>query len=106
MAMSLSELVEQLQDLLETYPDAQVALAHQPSWPFEYTISQVAAVSMDENGDTYDEYLQEKEEHDVEDCDECDIPEEFKADKTIVYIAEGGQTRYLPGGVASELGWR
>jgi hypothetical protein len=45
--------VGQLRELLEDYPDeAEVRMACQPSWPFEYSIAGVVALSeMKERGD-------------------------------------------------------
>jgi hypothetical protein len=64
--MTVAELI----DILEGMdPDMEVRFASQPSWPFEYSISDI-------------------------------YPTE-----NVVYLAEGEQIGYLPGEVASELGW-
>lgn len=87
--MRIEELIEELQDLAEQYPDAEVRIAHQPSWPLQYTISEV--VASEGNYDEEDGYDEEQTEDDV------------------IYIAEGSQVRdnpYLPSSVSYELGWK
>lgn len=74
--MLISELIEQLIDIQSTYPDAEVRLAMQPAWPFEYSIHSVTEV---------------KEEKDTPDRDEDSDPD------VIVYLSEGVQLGYLPG---------
>ena len=91
--MTVGELLELLEDFPE---DAEVRLAHQPSWPFEYSIETVAdsageQTSCSECGIDWDE-------HDEECCDE--------KRPDVVYIAEGEQIGYLPGAAARALGWK
>lgn len=75
--MLLSELIEQLMDIHSTHPDAEVRLAVQPSWPFEYSIHSVAPVSLeDDQGE--------------------EVP--------VVYLSEGVQLGYLPG-AAKDAVW-
>ena len=80
--MRVAELIALLEDMPE---DAEVRLAQQPSWPFEYSIGGVVMVGPDAGTEDEDE----------------DAPEE-----NVVYIAESGQLGYLPGAVSRELGWR
>ena len=83
MGLTVGELIEHLQDF---YEDAQIRLASQPSYPFEYTLHYDAPVVGVEF--------------------ELDPDEgEDGGDGFIVYIVEGTQTRYLPGDVRSEIGW-
>lgn len=85
-------IVEELMALLEEMdPEAEVRLASQPAWPFEWTISTVVEVE------------DSKIEGDQE------TGEEFWRETgagRIVYIAEGQQLGYLPGYVSDQLGWR
>lgn len=80
--MLISELIEQLLDIQADHPDAEVRLAMQPSWPFEYSIHQVVAV----------------EEGDTPDRDEGSDPD------VIVYLSEGVQLGYLPE-AAKDVAW-
>tara|TARA_R100000951_G_scaffold50728_2_gene42802 strand:+ start:16885 stop:17133 length:249 start_codon:yes stop_codon:yes gene_type:complete len=82
--MNVTELIERLQYVAEVNPDAEVRLASQPNWPFEWSISNVLEVDLG-----------------VEDEDGCSSGQEG----TIVYIAEGSQLGYLPGVAKDELGW-
>ncbi len=78
--MTVAELMEELEDV---DPDAEVRLAMQPSWPFEYAIGRIAQVSAPE-----DESARKDEEPQV------------------VYLSEGNQLGYLPGYVSEDLGWK
>lgn len=73
MAMTVGELLNILEDLPE---DAEVRLAMQPSYPFEYSIGDVVTVAP-----------------------------EYDNDPGRVYLAEGRQLNYLPGDARAELGW-
>jgi hypothetical protein len=76
--MTVQELMRELEGC---EPDAEVRIAQQPSWPFEYSISQVVeAKPVDESDD-----------------DDSD---------PVVYIAEGMQLAYLPAEASMVLGWR
>ena len=82
--MTIAELIEALQEFAEEHGEnTEVRLAQQPSWPFEYSIDEVVAVSSDSADEDEDE-----------------------TEKPIVYIGEGRQLGYLPGIVSRELGWR
>jgi hypothetical protein len=81
--MKVAELIELLQGLPD---DAEVRIAQQPSWPFEYSITGAVIVG---GGFTEDE-------------DE----DEAASSEPVVYLAEGSQLGYLPGNVSRELGWR
>lgn len=93
MTMTVGELKELLQYLDD---DMEVRLAHQPSWPFEYSIRE--GIVVDVNGCDPDELP----ETDMEGSRFVDEHEE----KEILYLAEGRQLGYLPGVVTSALGWR
>ena len=67
--MTVEELAEELDQF---DPGAEVRMAQQPAWPFEYSVSEL--VASDDGG--------------------------------VVYIVEADQLGYLPGEVATALGWR
>ena len=82
--MTIRELIDQLTDIVEELGSdrAEVRLAHQPSWPFEYSIGEVAVVRENE--------------------DEDELEDELEA---VVYIGEHSQIGYLPGVATRALGW-
>lgn len=85
MKLTVRDLIEMLEDMPE---HAEVRLATQPRWPFEYSIDVVTMVDL--GADQDDEARDMREE-----------PSE-----PIVYIAEGTQLGYLPGAAARELVWK
>lgn len=72
--MNVSQLIERLQDL---DPNSEVLLAHQPSWPLQFTVAGVAA-SDDIAGES------ECDDHGHYSCDDCASQE-----PGVVYIVEG-----------------
>lgn len=106
--MTVGELIEQLQDLIdceEASPDAEVRLAVQPGWPFEHALGRVVVPAPR--------------------CGECDVEsglahgdgcpdgpglvggsagDDDETAKT-VYLGEAGQLGYLPSTVREALGW-
>lgn len=80
--MTIGEMIEQLEMIADEYgSDVEVRLATQPNWPFEYSITDTIVATADIDFD-----------EDEEDEDEEPMP-------NIVYIGEGRQIGYLPGGV-------
>jgi hypothetical protein len=74
--MTLRDLIDELEDLAEDFgDDADVRLAIQPRWAFEYSIREVAGVDA--------------------------RPDE----PAVIYIGEGNQLGYLPQRAAVALGW-
>lgn len=75
---TLGSLIEDLQQLVWQGVDENtpVKLATQPSYPFEYEVGEVVAVTLGED------------------------------DQEFVYISEGENQQYLAGAVAAELGWK
>jgi hypothetical protein len=70
--------VEQLLEELEGCdPDAEVRIAQQPAWPFEYALDHNQAV----------------------------VTVELDPGQPVVYLVEGQQLGYLPGQAADQLGW-
>ena len=100
--MKIAELIERLTELAEDFPDAEVRLAIQPSWPFEYSIENV--VGPYELGEAARERaLDRGREYDPEDVD--DDPEDVDDEEPlVVYLAEGGQLGYLSG-AAKTAAW-
>ncbi len=81
--MTVAELIQELEQM---NPDAEVRIASQPEWPFEYSIEQIREIHQ------YD----------------CNPSEPFPMDEdeeSIVYIAEGRQLAYLNSSVAANIGW-
>jgi hypothetical protein len=70
-------VVELIEELEACDPDAEVRLAQQPAWPFEYAIDRDHAAVQVRSGD----------------------------DEPVVYIGEGAQLGYLPEGVRQQFGW-
>ena len=89
--MKVAELMEMLEGLPE---DAEVRLAQQPNWPFEYSLADAVLVGPTARPPGYQPDPDEDE-------DEDDHPEE-----NVVYLVEGTQLGYLPGAAAREMGWR
>ena len=104
--MNVAELIEELEYM---DPEAEVRLAFQPSWPFQYTIARVEQV-------------------DNPDGEPCPDPQDYRNDadydedytawltmqpdqpdgQAVVYLAEGGQLHsapYLPSAAADAIGW-
>ena len=85
--MKIDACIEELEQYRKQYPDAEIRLASQPSWPFEYSVH-IAQDIYDEGEDEearkygggyFDSYNGE------------DSPQH------ILYLVEGRQLRYLPG---------
>jgi hypothetical protein len=70
-------VVELIEELEACDPDAEVRLAQQPAWPFEYAIDPGNAAVQVQSSD----------------------------DEPVVYIGEGVQLGYLPEPVRQRLGW-
>ena len=83
--MQVRDLIEILEQFDE---EAEVFIAEQPGWPFEYAIDDVVEVTPE-----FDE-----DESPPDDYDE-NAPNP-------VYIVEGNQLRYLPGYASEQIGWR
>jgi len=79
--MTISELIYELQRMPQ---DAEIRLAMQPAWPFEYSIGGVVLVSSNES-EGFDDREHEEE--------------------AIVYLSEGSQIGYLSDEAREELGW-
>ncbi len=92
--MTLRDLIDSLTELAEEHgDDVEVRLAHQPNWPLEYAIGEVAAAGPDADEDEDDDEDGEPEAADDDDAE------------TVIYIGEGQQLGYLGGAASRALGW-
>jgi hypothetical protein len=108
MSMTVRELMEMLQDMDQ---DAEVRLAHQPQWAFEYSVDQVIQVEAPRivTCAEFDEMSKEAQEQVEAEADEGEcilLDEHQEIPATVVYIGEGHQIGYLPRQASRELGWR
>ena len=76
--MTAAELIELLENV---DPNAEVRLATQPQWPFEYSVGRALAT------------------------DDLDTEQAGPDEENVVWLAAGSQSRYLPGHVA-EAAWQ
>lgn len=101
--------VQDLLDLLDGVdPDTEVRLAHQPSWPFEYSIGTVELVGAnDAEIEEAENALARARDLTPEERETARAElDRLSADnQQIVYIAEGSQLGYLPGSATEALGW-
>ena len=91
--------IGELKDLIEGYEDdVEIRWAAQPSWPFEYSISDAQVVEVADD---------ECEECGGEGCETCHGTGFTTPELTtpIVYLVEGQQLAYLPGVVSRAIGW-
>jgi len=79
--MTVSELMDILAD---ADPDAEVRIAEQPRWAFEYELRDAQIVS-----------YPEEETIDSEDGDDFTLDKNHKSGQQIVYLEEGTQLCYL-----------
>jgi len=91
--MKVSQLIEMLEQMPE---DAEVMLAQQPNWPFEYSLGDVVMVGPDADNQQPRSMTRRARDEDEDD----------RPDENIVYLVEGSQTRYLPGFACNAIGWR
>jgi len=103
--MNIQNLIETLQEIAQENPDAEVRIAHQPSWPFEYSVGDI--VACDSEGADPEELEHAREAA----ADGCETAAQYLADaksrdtSNTVYIGEGSQLGYLPGVAARALSW-
>lgn len=121
--------VSELRRILEgVEDDVEVRLAHQPHWPFEYSISTAAVTDPRENlgvewyGDT--EHEEDRAWHIVDNSEdpgddehwvegpyetqaeaELNLERKFEEHIPVLYLAEGLQLGYLPGEARKAIGW-
>lgn len=126
VAMNVEQLIERLQGC---EPETEVRLAMQPSWPFEYSVSDVQKYDpndlyeivmgdynegqsgwyvikeawMDEDGDGPMGPYETTEL--AEEAMRKEQASEGSSDSPVVYLSEGSQLGYLPGDVREMLCW-
>lgn len=115
--MTVQELMNELENV---DPDAEVRIAQQPQWPFEYDITSVTEVKPEELYEVClgDDGWQVEDGDDIlQDGFSCDADAQTwlkdyigrehggKCDG-VVYIAEGRQIGYLPSIASRAVGWR
>ena len=106
-AMTVQQLIEALSDF---DPEAEVRLATQPNYPFEYEVSEVASLEdapqvCEDCGSENVKLSDDGKERACLDCESCQTGDDLANDK-IVYLGEGRQLGYLPGRAARALGWK
>lgn len=114
--MTLQELIYQLQELQAEAGDrdVEVRMAQQPRWAFEYSISDVVLVGAPDRVVTraeFDAMSEDEQERVMAQADEEDgtvvlLDEGETLPEPVVYLGEGSQLGYLPGGASRALGWR
>ena len=103
--MNIRNIIDELEYLASCHgDDTEVRFASQPSWPFEYSISDVIAMTVDmresrARAEMLDEGMSPEEVNENIDY------EEIERDGNVVYLVEGSQLGYLPGDVKDEIGW-
>jgi hypothetical protein len=110
--------VQELINELESFErDAQVRIAQQPHWPFEYSVGEVVEANPSEAYDLVrdgdDWYVLENGEETAgpfQTVGEAERALEAELNRngppeTVVYIGEGRQLAYLSGAARQALGW-
>jgi hypothetical protein len=96
--MTLSELINELTELMEEHGDIEVRTATQPNWPFEHHIAQIKVHSEIEEQleeakrDLRNAGDEEEREAIQEAIKELEYDEEYSR---ICYIVEGSQIGYV-----------
>ncbi len=103
--MNIAELINELEDMRDVVgDDAEVRYASQPSWPFEYSISNIITMTNEMREEHARAELRE------EGLSEGEINERLEGapeldEENVIYLAEGSQLGYLPEDAKNELGW-
>lgn len=105
-----------LQAVLAEMPEgAEVRIASQPQWPFEYSLGQVghADVKPFPSDEELEAMSEEEQERFEEACDRGEYAERAMSpwdpdwpEDGVVYIGEGTQLGYLPACGSRAVGWR
>ena len=89
--MNITELIERLQDIAEDHPNAEIALAVQPSYPLRESLRGVAFAGDETLCDLHDE--QDHDDRDAERdpfaCEACQ-----KLQETVWLVSGGQSSRY------------
>lgn len=119
----IDALTQACQEADVALEDIEVRIAHQPSWPFEYSISEYTDIKVaDPVGDVYvvpqpDGWVIEDNSEDEPKCKLGPFDTREEAEEAIVnernsrteplaiYLAEGNQIGYLPSHARQAIGW-
>lgn len=106
-------LKEDLIALLEDMPDGtDIRVAHQPSWPFEYSIDNgpTIAVLDEDNMPESDDLPEDFDGEDIACWYERQAIEagedKYIYKRPVAWLPEGSQLGHLPGAATRSLGWR
>jgi hypothetical protein len=105
--MTIDTLIEELEYLKDICKDGgltEIRFAQQPSWPFEYSISNVIAMTQQMREDSARAEMREEGMTEEEINENIDF-DEINGTEDVVYLVEGSQLGYLPGEVKEEIGW-
>jgi hypothetical protein len=103
--MNIVELINELEYMKDIAgEDAEVRFASQPGWPFEYSISNIIAMTNEMREENARAELQDEGLSEEEINKELEGAPELEGEN-VIYLAEGTQLGYLPGDVKNELGW-
>ena len=111
--MNIKDLIEQLEEIAELAPNAEVRYASQPSYPFENSIREVLSWDKETMIDMEMENIQQAIEEDGAEPMSYEDKKALAKDNLehgggcdpVVYLAEGSQIGYLPEGPTEALGW-
>lgn len=92
--MTVEELLNELSELPRC---AEVRIASQPNWPFEYSIQGIYMVEL---GDSNDDE-ESAPNPNVSSSDEDEASDE----PILIFLAEGSQLGYLPRNARRAIGW-
>jgi len=111
--MKITDLIEQLEEIAELNPNAEVRYASQPFHPFENSIREVLSWDKETMIDAEIENIQQAIEEDGAEPMSYEDKKALAEDNLehgggctpVVYLAEGSQIGYLPEGPTEALGW-
>ena len=102
--MTIRELIEELEYAAELSGDGvEVRYASQPSYPFEYSLGDVAVMTKETREDVLRNEMRDEGMTD-EEINKW-LQENNETGEDVVYLAEGSQLGYLPADAKESLGW-
>lgn len=102
--MTIRELIEELEYAAELAGGGvEVRYASQPSYPFEYSLGDVAVMVKETREDALRNEMRDEGMTD-EEINKW-LEENNETGEDVVYLAEGSQLGYLPADVKESLGW-
>ena len=104
--MNIDQLIAALEEQKEVSGgETEVRIAHQPSWPFEYSLGDIVATQPCKPDPEEIEAAKEAAEDGDDGAEQWLITNDVDDHPWVLFIGEGSQLGYLPGGVAGALGW-